>query len=218
MSKPCYLLVGCGESRVRRIDPRPMLRRGVYQARPAFDDGELYTLDAEAAFEPDLLADLEDLADSGRWRIRLSRERAEHLVYASLNDPQLADDVFDEIHAYEVLEHLGRQGDIESFFDSFYPFWLALKPDGLLCGTCPSLSSVWLWSDPGHRRAITLGALRFLDRTFYPGPPSSDYRRVSLCDFRLLWVNDDGQTFSFVLQAVKPIRPVPPLTASEPPR
>ena len=206
--KPRYLLVGCGESRARLIDPQPYLARGVYQARKGFEDGELYTLDLEEAFEPDLICDLERRCPSGRWLIRDWRHRASELV---MEVEELKDDSFDEIHAYEVLEHLGRQGDVGSFFLSFFPFWLALKPNGLLCGTCPSLSSPWLWGDPGHRRAITQGSLPFLDRTFYPGPPSSDYRRVNPCDFRTRWVHDDGSRLCFVLEAVKPKRPVPPL-------
>ncbi len=31
-----------------------------------------------------------------------------------------ADDSFDECHGYEVLEHLGRQGDHRSFFRHFH--------------------------------------------------------------------------------------------------
>jgi predicted SAM-dependent methyltransferase len=35
---------------------------------------------------------------------------------------------FDEIHAYEVLEHTGKQGDYQFFFDQFSDFWRILKP------------------------------------------------------------------------------------------
>lgn len=34
-----------------------------------------------------------------------------------------ADDRFDEIHAYEVLEHTGQQGDWRFFFDQWTDFW-----------------------------------------------------------------------------------------------
>ena len=37
------------------------------------------------------------------------------------------DQEFDEIHAYEVLEHLGQQGDYKLFFAQFSEFW-RLRP------------------------------------------------------------------------------------------
>src|SRR3546814_2447416 len=39
-------------------------------------------------------------------------------------------DVFDEVHAYEVLEHLGSQGDFRSFFAHFGEIYRALKVGG----------------------------------------------------------------------------------------
>ena len=41
------------------------------------------------------------------------------------------DEEFDEVHAYEVLEHIGRQGDYKSFFDHFNELYRILKPGGL---------------------------------------------------------------------------------------
>ena len=51
------------------------------------------------------------------------------------------DDSFDEIHAYEVLEHTGQQGDWRFFFDQWSDFWRLLKPGGIFCGTSPALSA-----------------------------------------------------------------------------
>ena len=45
------------------------------------------------------------------------------------------DNFFDEIHAYEVLEHTGAQGDYKLFFHQFTRFWEVLKPDGLFLAT-----------------------------------------------------------------------------------
>ncbi len=41
------------------------------------------------------------------------------------------DNYFDEIHAYEVLEHLAQQGDYEFFFSEFTEYWRILKDGGL---------------------------------------------------------------------------------------
>lgn len=201
-----YLLIGCGYARDRRIDPLAY-KQGLGLApppRPDFSDGELYTLDANVRCAPDLVADLECY---GRWPIEVAR------TYRSLEllsgaDGCLKDDLFDEVHAYEVLEHLGQQGQVESFLGSFEPIYHVLKAGGFLCGTVPSIHSEWRWGDPGHRRIITAGGLGFLDRTHGIAPPSSDYRALNPCDFRLCSSFDNGETLAFILQAVKPAREI----------
>jgi len=57
---------------------------------------------------------------------------------------QIREDFFDEVHAYEVLEHLGRQGDYRSFFATFANIYRVLVPGGLLLATVPSRYSGWL--------------------------------------------------------------------------
>jgi predicted SAM-dependent methyltransferase len=74
---------------------------------------------------------------------------------------------FDEIHAYEVLEHLGSLGDWKFFFDQFNEMGRILRPGGLLCGSVPHTTSPWLFGDPGHRRVITENTFQYLDRDFY---------------------------------------------------
>lgn len=40
------------------------------------------------------------------------------------------DESFDEIHAYEVLEHIGKQGDWRGFFEEWNEYYRILKPEG----------------------------------------------------------------------------------------
>ena len=76
-------------------------------------------------------------------------------------------DQFDEIHAYEVLEHLGQQGDYISFFNTFNEIHRILKTGGCLMASTPSWDGIWAWGDPGHTRIISEGSLTFLNRDNY---------------------------------------------------
>ena len=111
---------------------------------------------------------------------------------------------FDEVHAYEVLEHLGRQGDAPSFFADFTEIHRILKPGGVLCATVPSEKSIWAWGDPSHTRIINLGSLAFLDPSI-----NQDNRAASRFPywkgrFKRLWHEDNETFFMFVLQKVSP--------------
>lgn len=120
------------------------------------------------------------------------------------------DDQFDELHAYEVLEHLGRQGDAASFFATFAEAWRILKPGGHLIGTCPSWRSMWAWGDPSHTRVISTGSLVFLDQQAYAEQVGktamSDFRTLYRADFTALHAAEDDHLLQFCLQAVKPSR------------
>lgn len=120
------------------------------------------------------------------------------------------DNTFDEIHAYEVIEHLGRQGDYESFFSQFTEIYRILKPGGLLIGTTPSFNSRWVWGDPGHTRYFGPECLVFLDQAEYNKQigrsQMTDYRRVWRGDLSAVGINEDDDDFQFILEAVKPSR------------
>lgn len=130
-------------------------------------------------------------------------------VVWDLNDTTLpfADDTFDEVAAYDVLEHLGTQGDWRFFFRQFDDFWRILKPNGRFMGICPKATSPWAWGDPGHTRVIQPETLVFLDRTNYGKPPMSDYRPWYRGDFHVEYTADCTEhQYAFVLRAVKPAR------------
>jgi hypothetical protein len=201
MSEPYReLLLGCGHSREKRLDPRDFMP----QIRPTPPDlrtwrGPVETLDVELNCRPDFVCNLHRVP----WQVSRVCDPCEL--------PTVLDESsYDELHAYEVLEHLGRQGDYRSFFGHFSEIWRVLKPGGYLCATCPSRFSQWLWGDPGHTRAILPCSLVFLNQPQYDiqrGATSmSDYRSDYRADFDIVGTSDDHATHKFVLQAVKPSR------------
>ena len=119
-------------------------------------------------------------------------------------------DTFDEIHAYEVLEHTGQQGDFRFFFDQFSDFWRILRPDGLLVGSSPHWGSKWAWGDPGHKRIISGESFIFLNQIEYVNQigktPMSDYRWYYRADFETQHLQIHGDILLYVLKAVKPSR------------
>lgn len=129
-----------------------------------------------------------------------------------LNDTPwpLPDDTYDEVHAYEILEHLGRQGDAESFFATFSEIYRVLKDKGILCATVPSWKSMWAWGDPSHTRIISDGSLVFLDQTEYLKQVGvtamSDFRHIWKGDFERIGQQTKGENFIFCLEAHKPAR------------
>lgn len=114
---------------------------------------------------------------------------------------------FDEVHAYEVLEHFGQQGDWRAFFRHFGEIWRVLKPGGLLIATVPDWRSEWAWGDPSHTRVITPGTLLFLSQKEYSQRvgrgPMTDFRHTWTGDFDILGSRADGNAHAFILQAVK---------------
>ncbi len=116
------------------------------------------------------------------------------------------DNRFDEIHAYEVLEHTGNQGDYKFFFAQFEEFWRILKSGGFLLGSAPKIGNVWVWGDPGHSRVIQKETLIFLSQEFYSDgkkDPASDYRWCYKGDFGLAEIQETANHLIFVLEAIK---------------
>lgn len=117
------------------------------------------------------------------------------------------DNVFDEIHGYEVLEHCGQQGDWRFFFDQFSEFHRILKPGGYFIATVPMWDSQWAWGDPGHTRIISDASLTFLNQAEYDKQVGksamTDYRGHYKADFELYAKDEGDETFGFILRALK---------------
>jgi len=153
---------------------------------------DLVTRDMDPACQPDVLWNLDDLP---------------------LPFPN---STFEELHAYEVLEHVGRQGDWRFFLSQFQDFWRVLKPGGVLYATVPMWDSEWAWGDPGHTRVITPGSLTFLQQSAYESDIGktvmTDYRTQAgyTADFELLGCEEINQRLVFVLRAIKHQDGAPP--------
>lgn len=189
------LLIGCGNRRDIRISPRT---HG--EVKTHWRD--LVTVDIDLRCKPDLVVNL----DRTPWCDMSGAERPDVLEATGV----LRANAFREVHAYEVLEHLGRQGDAAAFFATFSEVWRVLAPDGLLCASVPARYSPWRWGDPGHTRVILPETLTFLFQNEYDKQvgvtPMTDYRDLYTADFAPVDARDDGKTFQFILCAVKPSR------------
>ncbi len=122
------------------------------------------------------------------------------------------DNHFDQVHAYEVMEHLGQQGNYAAFFADFTEVWRILKPGGFMVGSSPDPKCSWAWGDPGHCRVIGPEAISFLCQPIYEQQvgvtPITDYRFCYKADFDLHagGILEEIATHVYILQAVKPSR------------
>lgn len=163
--KKRILLIGCGNSHDKRImfgpSQDPGVDYGPGSPEPSFDGAELVLHDRSP-----------DLADKVDYDF-------------DLNDLNSYDEIprcsVDEIHAYEVLEHCGRQGDGEFFFGQFNQFWRILKPGGYMCISVPMWDAEVAWGVPDHVRVLPPGIFGFLTESYYDNigtPGYGDYRHL----------------------------------------
>jgi len=111
---------------------------------------------------------------------------------------------YDEIHAYEILEHLGTQGDWKFFFDTFSELHRILAPKGRLFITVPDGTKVSAYSDPGHTRVFTLTTFAFLSQEEYKlqigKTAMTDYRHYWQKDFVKIYEQVKNDTIHLILQ------------------
>ncbi len=152
-------------------------KRVALSAKPGWS-GRLVTLDMNPRSEPDVLWDLEKLP---------------------LPFP---DDEFDEIGAYDVLEHVGRQGDWRRWFDECSEYHRILKPGGEFTISVPT-GHIAL-CDPGHTRFFHKFWFLFLNQQWYndqysEGRSATDYRFYWKKNFDILAIDESDPTFLAVI-------------------
>lgn len=118
------------------------------------------------------------------------------------------DDTFDEIHAYQILEHLGSQGDYKFFFSEFNEYWRIIKPNGIMHIVVPEWNKIWAWGDPGHTRILPSVFYYFLEKESVElnkqiATSMSDYDQYRDCNWRCLASNGWGENHYTKLRAIK---------------
>lgn len=124
------------------------------------------------------------------------------LLDLNTNSLPFQDSSFDEIHMYEVLEHLGTQGDYKHFFAFFTEVARVLKPNGLFHASVPRPGSPWVWGDPGHTRAFPPEYLVFLDQEKYQAVGTTamtDYRGIYKADLKIVMLQEKEASLFFSL-------------------
>ena len=176
------LLIGSGYRRFRIMD-----EMGIRNLSTMKNDGEwnnLTTLDIDPNCKPDVIHDL------------------------NMFPYPFEDNTFDEIHAYDMMQHIGRQGDIHTFFKQFSELQRILKPNGYVFIGCPKINSIWVWSDPGHCRYIGPNTLQFLSQDYYERErvnktPATDYRYIWKGDFKIIYIKEMGELEYVSLKSIK---------------
>lgn len=89
---------------------------------------------------------------------------------------------FGEIHAYDVLEHLGRYGDWRGWFDEMSEYERLLAPGGFLGFVVPTGADAD--ADPGHTRRISQNWFSLLDQRWYDAKLAIEWQ---VTDYRWYW-------------------------------
>lgn len=167
------LLLGCGNSRKKQL---------YLDGNPLWT--QLVTLDIDPECNPDVVFNLDYLQ-------------------ANTRKLPFPDNHFDEIHAYNVLEHIGSQGDYLGFFYEFTEYHRILKPTGTFHIIVPNFRSTWAFGDPGHTRVLTPETFAFLDQNMYNGVGKTsvtDYRRLWKGDLKIIGLKEDENHHYIILQ------------------
>jgi cyclopropane fatty-acyl-phospholipid synthase-like methyltransferase len=137
------LLLGCGNSRLKKVQ---------YRGQSEWS-GELTTLDMDPACGADVVFDLERLCIPMRDRLH------------GMPVLPFEDGTFDELAAYDVLEHFGQQGDWRSWFTEMAEYHRILKPGGTFGIIVPIGEDAV--ADPGHSRFIHTNHFMMLNQQWY---------------------------------------------------
>lgn len=105
------------------------------------------------------------------------------------------DEHFDELAAYDVLEHMGKQGDWRGWFTEMAEYHRLLKPGGRFGIIVPIGPDAF--ADPGHTRFFGANHFMMLSQQFYQdrldaGEPFTDYRWFWKKNFNVLFLEQIG--------------------------
>jgi len=154
-------------------------KKMIHELTPDREFSELVTMDIDPHCSADIIHDLDDLPYP------------------------FHDEQFDEIHAYEVLEHCGSQGDERFFFDQFNEFHRILRPDGVMCFSVPHWQSIWAFGDPGHKRVLPPTVFNYLSEDFYDQvgrTACADYRYMINGYWNLMGIDDVMPSIFIIIQ------------------
>jgi SAM-dependent methyltransferase len=118
------------------------------------------------------------------------------LVWDMENRPLPFEDArFDEIHAYDCIEHWGRQGDWRGWFDEMAEYHRLLKPGGTMAIVVPLGADYF--ADPGHTRFFEPNYFYFLNQAWYAqrlaaGAQVTDYRWYWKLNFEIPYMQPAG--------------------------
>ena len=147
----------------------------------------------------------------GLITLDINPERNPDVVWDLENLPlPFSDEIFNEIHMYQVLEHLGGPGDYKQFFGFFEELWRISRPGCFVFISVPAPESIWAWGDPSHKRVIPATQFQFLSQEFMreecevKKTSASDFRYMYKADFKIIVYNNDNECSNLVLEAIKP--------------
>lgn len=157
------LLIGCGNDR----------RKKVYLSGNPEWAGELTTMDMNPDCNPDIVIDMAAQYDAVPGRFYLPFQDA----------------TFDELGAFDTLEHWGAQGDWKAWFGEMAEYHRIMKP-GATFGIIVPIGQDAI-ADPGHTRFFHQNHFGFLSQAFYKenegkGTSFTDYRWYWKLDFEIL--------------------------------
>lgn len=173
MKEQRSLLIGCGNSRVKKV---------YLESQPDWI-GELTTLDFNPSCGADVVFDLERLCIPMKDQLHGTRILP------------FDDETFDELAAYDVLEHFGQQGNWRGFFSEMAEFHRILKPSGTFGIIVPIGQDALV--DPGHTRFFHATWFHFLSQSYYErvlaeGRPVTDYRWYWTLNFDVLFMEQQN--------------------------
>ena len=126
-------------------------------------------------------------------------------IVMTLNGGRLPfhDGEFDELAAYDSLEHWGKQGDWQGFFDEMGEYHRILKPGGLFGILVPVGADAL--GDPGHTRFFSTNHFAFLNQEWYQkeldrNSPVTDYRWYWKQNFNIEFIENTGHHLAVMLR------------------